>query len=159
MSTECNHDCSSCGESCAERSAEQVDFSAKANELSHVGKVVAVVSGKGGVGKSLVTSLLTVLARRAGLKAAILDADITGPSIPKSFGLADRVVPPGRSLVAALELAEQIADFPPAAMLADRASVYRGLDLDLERAMAAEFQNGLSALVEGAAGARRFVGE
>ena len=58
--------------------------------MSHVKKVVAVVSGKGGVGKSLVTSLLAVLARRAGYRTAILDADITGPSIPKSFGLAQR---------------------------------------------------------------------
>jgi len=90
MSDECTHDCASCGESCADRTEEPFDFSAKANELSHVRKVIAVVSGKGGVGKSLVTSLLAVLAQRAGYKTAILDADITGPSIPKSFGLADR---------------------------------------------------------------------
>lgn len=90
MSTECTHECSSCGESCSERTEEPFDFSAKANELSHVKKVIAIVSGKGGVGKSLVTSLLAVLASRAGYKAAILDADITGPSIPKSFGLTQR---------------------------------------------------------------------
>jgi Mrp family chromosome partitioning ATPase len=89
MSTECTHECASCGESCSERT-ESFDFSAKANELSHVKKVIAIVSGKGGVGKSLVTSLLAVLARRAGHRTAILDADITGPSIPKSFGLAKR---------------------------------------------------------------------
>jgi len=90
MSTECTHECSSCGESCSDRAEEPFDFSAKANELSHVKKVIAVVSGKGGVGKSLVTSLLAVLARRAGHRTAILDADITGPSIPKSFGLTQR---------------------------------------------------------------------
>ena len=89
MSTECTHECSSCGESCSERT-EPFDFSAKANELSHVKKVIAIVSGKGGVGKSLVTSLMAVLARRAGYRTAILDADITGPSIPKAFGLAQR---------------------------------------------------------------------
>ncbi len=89
MSTECTHECASCGESCSERT-EPFDFRAKANELSHVKKVIGVVSGKGGVGKSLVTSLLAVLAQRAGYNAAILDADITGPSIPKSFGLKQR---------------------------------------------------------------------
>ena len=62
----------------------------KCNPLSHVGKVIAVVSGKGGVGKSLVTSLLAVLAMRKGKKVAILDADVTGPSIPKVFGIKGR---------------------------------------------------------------------
>ena len=90
MSDECTHDCSACGESCAERTEEPFDFSAKANELSHVKKVIAVVSGKGGVGKSLIASLLAVLSSRAGYKTAILDADITGPSIPKAFGLSGR---------------------------------------------------------------------
>ncbi|MCB0920629.1 MAG: crotonase/enoyl-CoA hydratase family protein [Actinobacteria bacterium] len=114
------------------------------------------------VGVPLIDGGTVRLPRIVGLGRA-LDLILTGRDVDADealrIGLADRVVPPGRSLVAALELAEQIADFPPAAMLADRASVYRGLDLDLERAMAAEFQNGLSALVEGAAGARRFVGE
>ena len=64
-----------------------MEFRAKANELSHVNKVIAVVSGKGGVGKSMIASMLAVLAQRARYKAAILDADITGPSIPKAFGL------------------------------------------------------------------------
>ena len=59
----------------------------KPNEMSHIKKVIGVVSGKGGVGKSLVTSLLAVLAQRKGYKTAIMDADITGPSIPKAFGL------------------------------------------------------------------------
>lgn len=86
--SECTHDCSTCGESCAER--QQQDLTAKLNPAASVKKVIAVVSGKGGVGKSLVTSLLAVAAQSAGKQAAILDADVTGPSIPKAFGLHDR---------------------------------------------------------------------
>ena len=82
----CTHDCSSCGSDCADRK-EKFDFSAKLNAASHVKKVIAVASGKGGVGKSLVTTLLAVAAARKGLNVGILDADITGPSIPKSFGI------------------------------------------------------------------------
>ena len=82
----CTHDCSTCGKSCAERK-EKFDFSAKLNAASHVKKVVAVASGKGGVGKSFVTTMLAVAASRKGLNVGILDADITGPSIPKAFGL------------------------------------------------------------------------
>ena len=82
----CTHDCSSCGESCGERTAPQ-DFRAPANGLSHIGKVIAVVSGKGGVGKSLVTSSLAVAMRRMGKTVGVLDADITGPSIPTAFGV------------------------------------------------------------------------
>ena len=84
--SDCTHDCSSCGESCGERSAPQ-DFRAPANGLSHIGKVIAVVSGKGGVGKSLVTSSLAVAMRRMGKTVGVLDADITGPSIPAAFGV------------------------------------------------------------------------
>ena len=84
--SDCTHDCSSCGESCGERTAPQ-DFRAPANGLSHIGKVIAVVSGKGGVGKSLVTSSLAVAMRRMGKKVGVLDADITGPSIPAAFGV------------------------------------------------------------------------
>ena len=87
MAENCTHDCSSCSSDCADR--EKVDFSAKLNEFSKVKKVIGVVSGKGGVGKSMVTSLLAVSAARKGMKTAILDADITGPSIPKAFGLKD----------------------------------------------------------------------
>jgi len=83
MSEECSHDCSSCGKSCKDR-----DLSAKLNAASKVGKVIAVASGKGGVGKSFVTTMLAVAAMKRGLKVGILDADITGPSIPKAFGLA-----------------------------------------------------------------------
>ena len=87
--SECTHNCSSCGESCGDRTAPQ-DLHVPANGLSHIGKVIAVVSGKGGVGKSLVTSSLAVAMRRMGKKVAVLDADITGPSIPAAFGIHTR---------------------------------------------------------------------
>ena len=87
--SECTHNCSSCGENCGERTAPQ-SLLAPANALSKIGKVIAVVSGKGGVGKSLVTSSLAVAMRRRGKKVAILDADITGPSIPTAFNLHER---------------------------------------------------------------------
>ena len=87
MSEECTHDCSTCGKNCGDRK-EKFDFAAKLNAASKVGKVIAVASGKGGVGKSFVTTMLAVAAAKRGLKVGILDADITGPSIPKAFGLA-----------------------------------------------------------------------
>ena len=82
----CTHDCSSCSKNCTDRK-EKFDFSAKLNSASQVKKVIAVASGKGGVGKSFVTTMLAVAASRQGLNVGILDADITGPSIPKAFGL------------------------------------------------------------------------
>ena len=85
MSENCTHNCETCGQKCGAAGSE--DLSAPTNKYSHVKKVIAVVSGKGGVGKSLVTSMLAVLAQRKGLKTAVLDADITGPSIPKMFGI------------------------------------------------------------------------
>lgn len=85
--SDCSHECGSCGEQCAERSEPQEDFRVKPHPQSRIGKVIAVVSGKGGVGKSLVTSLLAVAMTRQGSHCAILDADITGPSIPRIFGL------------------------------------------------------------------------
>ncbi|MEG1240593.1 MAG: Mrp/NBP35 family ATP-binding protein [Oscillospiraceae bacterium] len=88
MSEDCTHDCSSCGESCADR--ETPDMRAPMNELSNVKKVIAVVSGKGGVGKSTVTCCLATAMRRLGKSVAVLDADITGPSIPKAFGLHEK---------------------------------------------------------------------
>ena len=88
MSENCTHDCSSCGSSCAERTQPQ-SLQAAPHAGSHIKHVIAVVSGKGGVGKSLVTSLMAVEMQRRGFKTAILDADITGPSIPKVFGLTD----------------------------------------------------------------------
>jgi len=78
----CSHDCSNCSEKCSKES-----LLAPANKASKIKKVIGVVSGKGGVGKSLVTSMLAVTMRRRGYNVAILDADITGPSIPKAFGL------------------------------------------------------------------------
>ena len=88
--SECTHDCSTCSANCASR--EKQSMIEKPHRLSNIKKVVAVMSGKGGVGKSLVTSLLAVLASRAGYKTAILDADITGPSIPKAFGIKEKAM-------------------------------------------------------------------
>jgi Mrp family chromosome partitioning ATPase len=88
MSEQCSGSCSSCGQSCADRKEESL--LAPANPLSSVKKVIAVVSGKGGVGKSTVTSMLAVEMQRRGHAAAVLDADITGPSIPKAFAIKDR---------------------------------------------------------------------
>lgn len=86
----CTHDCSSCGEACPSRQADPKDFLEKPHEMSRIKKVIGVVSGKGGVGKSLVTSMLAVLLNRRGYHTAVLDADITGPSIPKVFGIKER---------------------------------------------------------------------
>jgi enoyl-CoA hydratase len=114
------------------------------------------------VGVPLIDGGTVRLPRIVGLGRA-LDLILTGRAVTADealrIGLADRVVAPGQSLAAALDLAETIAAFPPVAMLSDRASVYRSLDLDLDAAMAAEFQHGLSAVAEGAVGARRFVGQ
>ncbi len=81
----CTHDCSSCSSGCG--SKDQESMIKEPHEGTKVKKIIAVVSGKGGVGKSLVTSLMSVLSNRKGYKTAILDADITGPSIPKAFGV------------------------------------------------------------------------
>ena len=91
MSENCTHDCSSCGMDCPSRQDPQ-SFLEKTNDLSHVKKVIGVVSGKGGVGKSLVTSLLATTLRRRENEVAVLDADITGPSIPKCFGMKQRAL-------------------------------------------------------------------
>ena len=90
MSQECTHDCGYCTANCSER--KQESLLAPANQYSNVKKVIGIVSGKGGVGKSLVTSLLAVNMKRAAYKTAILDADITGPSIPKAFGLTQKAM-------------------------------------------------------------------
>ncbi len=89
MSENCNHNCSECGQDCASRKDPQ-SLLEKPHELTKVKKIIGIVSGKGGVGKSMITSLLAVSMQRRGLSTAILDADITGPSIPKAFGIKDR---------------------------------------------------------------------
>ncbi|MCI5943531.1 MAG: Mrp/NBP35 family ATP-binding protein [Eubacterium sp.] len=90
--SECTHDCSSCSESCAERQSSPEDFLVKLSAGSSVKKTIGIVSGKGGVGKSMVTSLLACASMREGFKTAILDGDITGPSIPKAFGVHENLV-------------------------------------------------------------------
>ena len=95
--SECTHDCSSCGESCASREPQSLLKAHHAD--AHVGKVYGIVSGKGGVGKSMVTSQLAVTMRRRGYQVGILDADITGPSIPKAFGIHGRAMAEGDAIV------------------------------------------------------------
>lgn len=91
--SECLHNCEACGENCPSRtSGKPASLLEKPNERSKIKKVIGVVSGKGGVGKSLVTSIMSVLMQRRGYRIAILDADVTGPSIPKIFGLKERAV-------------------------------------------------------------------
>ncbi len=98
---ECTHDCASCASkkdgSC--NGEKPAGFAAPANARSHVARVIAVMSGKGGVGKSLVTELLAVQAQKRGLKVAVLDADITGPSIPTAFGVKDRAMSDGEGIL------------------------------------------------------------
>ena len=89
MSESCTHNCSTCSSNCSSR--DKNSLLEQPNALSSVKHIIAVVSGKGGVGKSLVTSMLAVNMSRLGYKTAILDADVTGPSIPKSFGLKGTV--------------------------------------------------------------------
>jgi len=88
VSENCSHDCGSCGENCSERDPKS--FQEKPHAKSSIKKVIGVVSGKGGVGKSLVTGMLAVLMSREGYHTGILDADITGPSIPKMFGITEK---------------------------------------------------------------------
>lgn len=88
----CSQDCSSCKESCASRKTTKADFLKPMNKYSNIKKVIGIVSGKGGVGKSLVSCLLASKCAKAGLKVGILDADITGPSVPKSFGITSRAM-------------------------------------------------------------------
>ena len=85
---ECTHDCSSCSASCSSRNAEPDPAAQARKEMNKIKKTIAVMSGKGGVGKSLVTSLLASATAALGKATAILDADITGPSIPRAFGLS-----------------------------------------------------------------------
>ena len=86
--SECTHDCGSCSANCSER--KQESLVAQPHKDSHIKKVIGVVSGKGGVGKSMVTSMSAVLMNRRRYRSAVLDADITGPSIPQAFGLHEK---------------------------------------------------------------------
>lgn len=91
MSENCTHNCSTCGEgNCSSRTAESLIK--QPHKLSKIKKVIAVVSGKGGVGKSMTSAMLAVSSQRRGFNTAIMDADITGPSIPKMFGVHDRAM-------------------------------------------------------------------
>ncbi|MDR0987180.1 MAG: Mrp/NBP35 family ATP-binding protein [Ruminococcus sp.] len=89
--SECNNNCSSCGEDCAERKTQESLLEAP-HDKSNVKRIIGVVSGKGGVGKSLVAGLLAVRYAKKGYSVAIMDADVTGPSIPKMFGVSGRAV-------------------------------------------------------------------
>ena len=100
--SECNHDCGSCSQECSSRKMDKNDFREALAPESSVKKVIGVVSGKGGVGKSLVTSMLAVSMNRKGKRTAILDADITGPSIPMAFGAAHEMIgttPDGKLMI------------------------------------------------------------
>lgn len=97
MSENCTHNCDTCGESCSERSVPQ-DFREAPNVNSHIKKVIGVVSGKGGVGKSMTSAMLAILLNRLDYKTAILDADVTGPSIPRLFGLHERAMSDGEGI-------------------------------------------------------------
>ena len=97
MSENCNHDCSSCGETCKDRDPKSMLQAP--HEMSSIKNVIAVVSGKGGVGKSLVTSMLAVLLNRRGHHTGIMDADVTGPSIPKAFGLHEKASGMGEAIL------------------------------------------------------------
>lgn len=88
--SECSNNCESCSEECSSRKMSKEDFLEPLNQYSNVKKLIGIVSGKGGVGKSLITSCLSVLFNRKGYETAILDADITGPSIPKAFGIHEK---------------------------------------------------------------------
>ncbi len=97
MAEECTHNCSTCSSNCSSR--EKNSLMEAPHELSSIKHIIGVVSGKGGVGKSIVTSMLAVTMQRLGYKTAILDADITGPSIPKAFGLKAGVEGDGNGMI------------------------------------------------------------
>ena len=84
---DCNHDCSNCSQkgNCSDEIVKS-----KQNDASNIKRVIGVLSGKGGVGKSFITSSIATYLSRSGLKVGILDADITGPSIPKAFGIKEK---------------------------------------------------------------------
>lgn len=100
--SECTHDCSSCKSNCSSRKPSKEDFLKPMNKYSNIKKIIGVVSGKGGVGKSLVSCMLASKCAKAGLKVGILDADITGPSVPKSFGITERAMQDDECLLPAV---------------------------------------------------------
>ncbi len=102
MAEECTHDCSTCGSACSERQENPQDMRAAPHPASQIKKVIAVMSGKGGVGKSLVSSLLAVNLSRRGYKVGVLDADVTGPSIPRAFGITEKATGDESALYPAL---------------------------------------------------------
>lgn len=105
--SECNHDCGSCSANCDSRTVDKNDFLEALAPESSVKKVIGVVSGKGGVGKSLVTSMLAASMNKKGKRTAILDADVTGPSIPMAFGIENEGVattPDGKLMIPAKSL-------------------------------------------------------
>ena len=85
----CSHNCDSCG-SAGSCGSNPANLLAETNSFNDIKKVIGVVSGKGGVGKSMVTSIMAVNMKRLGYKVGIMDADITGPSIPKAFGITEK---------------------------------------------------------------------
>ncbi|MEA4921437.1 MAG: Mrp/NBP35 family ATP-binding protein [Clostridiaceae bacterium] len=99
MSQNCDHNCSSCQSDCPDRKMKKEDFLVKPHETANIKKVIGIVSGKGGVGKSFVTSAMASISSRRGWKTAILDSDITGPSIPKAFGLHERAMGTGEGIL------------------------------------------------------------
>ena len=99
--SECTHDCSTCGQSCGERTQPQ-DLRKPANAQSNIKKVIAVVSGKGGVGKSAVTCTLAAAMAKRGKKVGVLDADITGPSVPRAFNIHERAMGTGDGILPAV---------------------------------------------------------
>ncbi|MBQ3379844.1 MAG: Mrp/NBP35 family ATP-binding protein [Clostridia bacterium] len=97
MSDKCNNNCAECGADCAERKEKQ-SFLESPMSSTNVGKIIGVVSGKGGVGKSLVTTLLASAMRKSGFETAVLDADITGPSVPKILGIKEKAYSDGEGI-------------------------------------------------------------
>ena len=126
QSSGCTHDCSTCSSNCASR--EKKSLIEPSHELSNVKKVIGIVSGKGGVGKSIVTSMLSVIMNRRGHSTAILDADITGPSIPKAFNVKGEVMGDGAGGIFPLESKTGIKVMSVNLMLEDETTpvVWRG---------------------------------
>ena len=125
MAENCTHDCSSCSSNCASRKKESM--LKEPHKKSSIKKVIGIVSGKGGVGKSLVTSLLATATNKAGYTTAVLDADITGPSIPKAFGIVDTAVADDKFLLP-LKTATGISVMSMNCLLEDETSpvIWRG---------------------------------